>query len=111
MTKFKAFASSVAAALLLAVPFPANAKDLVRVFTEVSQQSNAPVLAATQKYVPFNGNKPITLLTLINCLDQTEATFNVKTEKLEVREFNLYKGTIKHSGPSWQSAHCSDRSR
>ena len=110
MTKFQAFASSVAAALLLAVPAYGNAKDLGRVFTEVSQRSNYPVLAVTQKYVPFNGNKPITLLTLINCLDQTEATFNVNTKKLQVREYKLYKGMIKHSGPSWQSELCSNPS-
>ena len=107
----KRLTSFIAAGVLLVVPFPANAKDLGRVFTEVSQQSNAPVLAVTQKYVPFNVNKPITLLTLINCLDQTEATFNVNTKKLQVREYKLYKGMIKHSGPSWQSELCSNRSR
>ena len=95
----KRLTSFIAAGVLLVDPFPVNAKDLGRVFTEVSKQSNAPVLAVTQKYFPFNGNKPITLLTLINCLDQTEATFNVNTKKLQVREYKLYKGMIKHSGP------------
>ena len=100
---------TAASTVLLAASFPANAKDLGSVFTEVSQRTGVPVLAVTRKLVPFNGNKPFILVTLINCLDQTEAFFNVKTEKLEVRKFKLYKGTIKHSGPSWQLKLCSDR--
>ena len=102
---FRVAASLFGAAALLAAA-PAVAQDPGRVFTEVSQRSNFPVLAVTRKIVPFNGNKPLTLVTLINCLDQTEAAVNVKTEKLEIREFPLYKGMIKHSGPSWQSELC-----
>ena len=100
---------TIALAALMLIAGPAVAKDLGRVFTEVSQRSNAPVLAVTRKIVPFNGNEPLTLVSLINCLDQTEAAFNVETEKLEVRQFPLYKGMIKHSGPSWQSELCSSR--
>ena len=99
---------AAAAAVLLSATLPSNAKSLGRGFTEVSRRSDEPVLAVTRKIVPSNGNKPVTLVSLINCLDQTEAFFNVNTEKLEVRKFNLYKGMIKHSGPSWQSELCSD---
>ena len=95
----KRLTSTIAAAVLLGAPFPANAEDLGRVFTKVSQQSTAPVLAVTRKYVPNNGTKPITLLTLIKCLDQTEAFFNVETKKIQVRNFRLSKRMIKHSGP------------
>ena len=102
---------AAAAAVLMAAPFPTYAKDLGRVFTEVSQRTDFPVLSVSRKVVPCNGNKPITLVTLINCLDQTEAFFNVKTEELEIRKYKLYKGMIKHSGPSWQSELCSNRIR
>ena len=98
---------AIALAALLLIAGQAAAKDLGRAFNKVSQRSGAPVLAVTRTIVPSNGNEPLTLVYLINCLDQTQASFNVETEKLQVREFPLYKGMIKHSGPSWQSELCS----
>ena len=93
--------SAITTAVLLTAPIPANAEGLGRMFTEVSQRTDVPVMAVTRTLVPFNGTEPFILVTLINCLDQTEAFFNVNTEKLEIRKFNA----------SWQSELCSNRSR
>jgi len=76
-------------------------------FTDVDTQSNAPhILAVKTLIVPFNGSNPLTLLTLIDCLNQTHAYYHVNEKKIVVKPFRLYKGMIKHSGPSREVKLC-----